>query len=252
MSLANESWQPLVLAHRGLWVEGSAENSSDAFRRAAEQGFFSECDVWESADGVPVVIHDESLDRTTTGKGKVSDYPVAELRRFQCRLPGLPGGAKPLFEPVPLLSDVAGFIGAVEVKPADARNLVARVIPIMASRSWLLQSFDATNLYHARSVNPSVRVALLLDDLAGLETAIENRWPAHLNHELLDERIARRLRDAGLGIGVWTVNTDEQIRRIVALRPDLIISDYPHRVRQILRAQGVEPGALRDRQPKIQ
>jgi glycerophosphoryl diester phosphodiesterase len=221
----------MVVAHRGLWADQFVENSVDAFSAAAAAGFPVECDVQASADGEPVVIHDPTLERTTTGSGFVSSFTCQQLRDFRLRGPFVPaeqGG------PLPMLADVAHLVTLVEVKPPDSPELVRRVIRLMAGRNWVLQSFDPRNLVHAEKADPSVQVALLAEDAGGVDIAIERRWPLHLHHRLLDDRIMHCLHAGALRVGVWTVNEEPDIRRMLLLAPDLIISDRPHLVRQMV------------------
>jgi glycerophosphoryl diester phosphodiesterase len=210
----------IIVAHRGGAAElGLPENSAAAF---AASRFPNECDVHASSDGEAVVIHDPTLDRTTSLSGKVADFNTDELARV-----------------IPLLNDVAHCVTYVEIKPPDALELVQRVVKIMAGRDWLLQSFDEQNLVHALNVDPSIRVAFLVDEPARLEIALDRRWPAYLNHELIDDRSAERIRDAGLPLGAWTVNTEEELYRVLPSRPDVIISDVPRLIRLWLERSGV-------------
>jgi glycerophosphoryl diester phosphodiesterase len=99
----------------------------------------------------------------------------------------------------------------------------------------MLQSFDAANLTYARAIDPAIPVALLVENHAELEEAIRERWPAvHARQNLLDESSVAALRSEGISIGAWTVNEEEDVRRIVLLRPDRIITDVPRRVRRMI------------------
>src|SRR4051794_18248689 len=113
-------WRPLVVAHRGgvAWTQ-FPENSAEGFAAACEAGFPCECDVHASADGEPVVIHDPTVDRTTSRGGLVSELSSAELH--QLRLRGQFGESSSV---VPLLRDVAPLVTFVEVKPTAAPQLV--------------------------------------------------------------------------------------------------------------------------------
>ena len=225
---------PIIVAHRGWWRStGLVENSRRAFEAAIAGGFPAECDVWASADGEPVVIHDETLDRMTTAQGKIASYTADALRHVRMRAP----------EPqstVPLLKEVADLVSYVEVKPPDSPRFVRRVIEVMGARQWLLQAFDAGVLQHARDLKPNLATALLVDDAEGFETALNNGWPVHADHMILSDEIVARFRGRGLRIGAWTVNTEAEIRRVLAWNLDVIISDEPALVREMLESR---PGA---------
>ncbi|GEM_PF-6016201 len=172
-------------------------------------------------------MHDQELARTTLVTGRVTDMISSALLQVHLRSAGTPAM-------VPLLRDVACDVTLVEIKQNNARDLVGRVIQVMEGREWRLQSFDRANLVYARELAPSVPVALLMSDLAGATAAIAGGWPAYMDHGLLDEAVVARLRNGGLAVGAWTVNSEQALRRIAPFRPDVIISDVPQLIRDWL------------------
>jgi glycerophosphoryl diester phosphodiesterase len=228
--------QVIIVAHRGLWALRSAENSRSAFEGARAFGFPSECDVQESADGEPVVLHDETVNRTTTGNGLVSHLTEAQFRSL--RLVHALGSS----EAPPMLADVADLVTFVEIKPPNSRQLVRRVIEIMSGRRWLLQSFDPKNVEHALAEDSSVPVALLVDTLDGFEVALNNDWRVHADHKLFDDRSVGRLRDKGLSVGAWTVNYEEEFVHLLHYGIDVIISDQPSLLKIIAEKAGLRVG----------
>ncbi|MDW8107308.1 MAG: glycerophosphodiester phosphodiesterase family protein, partial [Armatimonadota bacterium] len=99
-------WQagrPLIFAHRGASMH-APENTLSAFRLALEMGADGiELDITPSADGVPMIIHDPNLERTTTGKGEVRQLSAAEIQRYDA---GIKFGSKYAGERVPTLREV--------------------------------------------------------------------------------------------------------------------------------------------------
>lgn len=228
-------WRPLIVAHRGLWKPRFPENSKAAFEWAREKAFsVVECDVWQSIDGEPIVIHDETLDRTTDAVGPVAAYSRVELGKVRLRHEGASTEWR-----LPSLSEVAHLVSLVEIKPCDARGLVRRVIDLMPERGWMLQSFDERNLGHALEYRPRTNVALLVEDPAMLEARLVEFPSIHLRRDLLDEDLMSHFRAAATQVGVWTVNTVADVRRLVSLRPDRVITDEPEMVLQTLREAGV-------------
>jgi glycerophosphoryl diester phosphodiesterase len=210
-------WRPIIVAHRGgvLWQD-FAENSARAFAEQIQEGYINECDVHASSDGEAVVIHDDTLDRTTFTSGKVSERTAEELRAIELWTPDESRATIP-----------------------DAPGLVRRIIQLMAGRDWTLISFDEANLRNAREIDPSVRVALVVDDLDGIEVAVDGGWNVQINHELLGDRIMGRFHDAGLTVGTWSVNEKDELDRVLTLRPDSITSDGPRLIRQYMRGYGI-------------
>jgi glycerophosphoryl diester phosphodiesterase len=223
---------PIIVAHRGLH-RAHPENSLAAFDLAIEAGFWVECDVHASRDGVPVIIHDEALERTTDACGRVDALDARDLQRV--RLPGSD-------QTVPTLERAlrSGGNWLVEVKPPGARDLVRRVVDLLVlakSARWIVQSFDAGNVRQLWAYHATAGGALLVEDPQVLERAIDERWPAvHVSHELFMSDARDRLRAAGSSIGVWTVNEPADIRRVLDLGVDMIITDEPHRVRAATEA----------------
>lgn len=231
-STPQSSLHPItIVAHRGLHDE-FPENSIAAFDAARAAGFgWIECDVWCSADGQPVIMHDETLDRTAEAIGAIASMNASVLG--QIRLKNAKGFIRKWRVPIGLPDGPV----LVEVKPPDARELTSKVVSLTHGRKWewMLQSFDIRNLFHARAVDPSVPAAALVESTDELEKAISARFPAvHARHDLLTEDTTHRLRNAGASIGVWTVNEFEDIERVVKLRPDRIITDNPQTVRFVL------------------
>lgn len=233
---ADTSYQPLIVAHRGAWWDGYPENSHEAFEEAARRGFPAECDVWETADGKPIVIHDETLNRTTTATGLVSHFSSTQLAQISTRQSQLEDFG---FNPPPLLEEVADLVHYIEIKPSNAKELVKKVIRIMRGKKWVLQSFYSANLEHALSEDAKLPVAFLADDADSLQLAIVNKWNVNANHELLDERTIHKLRDRGLRIGTWTVNEIPDIRRMLDLQVDVLITDRPKRAKRIITSAGL-------------
>ncbi len=154
--------RPLVIAHRG----GPAlapENTLAAFRRAIEEGVdMLEMDVQRSADGVLVVIHDTTVDRTTDGTGRVADLTLAELRRLNAGQ----GEPIPTFEEVLALAGEHGIPIMPEAKsPALYPGLGVQIAQALAQAGYtersVLQSFDPTTLEEVHTVAPDQPLCML-------------------------------------------------------------------------------------------
>lgn len=193
-----------VYAHRGASAE-FPENTMAAFRRALElevEGI--ELDVHLSKDGVPVVIHDETVERTTDGSGAVADLTVEELR-------ALDAGEG---QPVPTLEQVLDLVGDkvhldIEVKANEAGKAVIELLRGRGDTRWLISSFDWNVLRYVRSVDAGAELWPLT--IGASEEAIEIASalgsPALAIHEkALDDRVVAHLKGQDLGFWPWTVN----------------------------------------------
>ena len=230
---------PLWIAHRGAG-KLAPENTLAAFRLGAQHGHRAfECDVKLSADGVPFLLHDATLERTTSGVGEAALQSWGELSQLDAggwHSPGFAG------EPLPSLAGIAAYcIGNafalnIEIKPTpgDAAR-TGRVVAAAATRLWagrvpqpLLSSFSAEALQTARDAGPQLPRGLLLDSLhdGWFEQAQSLGCVAVISHfELMDAAVIKRLHSAGLRALVYTVNDAAEAQRLIALGIDGLITD---------------------------
>ena len=240
--------KPLIIAHRGDSAN-APENTLAAFRLALANGADGiELDVMLSADQKLVVIHDDTLDRTTNGHGQVGNTPFAALRELDAG-----SWFKPEFkgEPLPSLDEVFAELGGkflinVELKnyktPKDQlpELVVALVKKHGLDESVLLSSFNARNLPRAKALAPEIRTGLLtLPGLLGLPMRgfLGRRFGADdLNPYFKDvsARMVQSRHNLGQGVNVWTVDAPDDLRRMQAFGVDMIICNDPAHARQIL------------------
>ena len=235
---------PLWIAHRGAG-KLAPENTLAAFRLGASYGYRAfECDVKLSRDGVPFLLHDATLERTTDGTGSAGERSWSELATLDA---GRWHGAAFAGEPLPRLDAIARFVIEhdallnIEIKPtpgleAETGEVVARE----AQRLWagravppLFSSFQPASLAAARDAAPGVPRALLLDQLqpGWLDAAQSLGCVAVVtNHRLMDGSLAGELRGAGLRALCYTVNDAATAARLIALGIDGIITDAVDRL----------------------
>jgi glycerophosphoryl diester phosphodiesterase len=221
----------VVWGHRGAAAE-FPENTLAGFRRALELGIEGiELDVHLSKDGVPVVIHDETVDRTTNGKGAVADLTAAELRELDA------GDG----EHVPTLAEVLDLVGDqlhvdIEVKANAAGEAVLEEVRGRETR-WLISSFDWDVLRYVRSVDEEAEIWVLAlgatDD--ALETVEELGASAlALWQRAIDEDIAQMLIEKSIPFWPWTVNDPEQARQLLEWGAFGICTDEPAKLQEVL------------------
>ena len=228
--------RPKIVAHRG-YCKTHPENSLSAFRNAEWVGCeWVECDVHAAADGTPVVIHDDTLDRTTCGTGPVADRLCNDLSHLRLRMNGHVTG-----EPIPTLARMLAALKPttgilVELKPPNAPRLVRDVLKLLHAerRPWVLQSFDPANVLEVCAQDPNAPAALLVEDAAILRRALGERWRAvHADHALLTPEVVGVLRSNGARVGAWTVNDPADLRRVIGLGVDWLITDEPLLAREL-------------------
>jgi glycerophosphoryl diester phosphodiesterase len=230
---------PLWIAHRGAG-QLAPENTLAAFQVGASHGYRAfECDVKLSADGVPFLLHDATLERTSSGRGRAADLPWSELARLDA---GSWHGRAFAGEPIPSLETVAeyclrnDFVLNLEIKPTPGDDVhTGRAVAAEAARLWagrarlpLLSSFRPDALQAARAAAPRLPRALLLDRLPDdwFEQAQALGCVAVVTHfPLMDAAVISRLHGAGLGALVYTVNDPGVANRLLALGVDGVITD---------------------------
>jgi glycerophosphoryl diester phosphodiesterase len=230
-----------VVAHRGLHRPvGLPENSAAAFDAAWAVGVpWCECDVHSTRDHRVVVLHDDTLDRTTTGRGRVDRQGWDDLKH--ARLLDADDGA-PTDHGLPLLTDVlhampAGCGMLVELKPP--MPMFHHVARAMIARGWRveIQSFDPDNLRGLCEHGLGRQGVLLVDDVRQVRQAIEMTCAGvHLRHDLVTPDLVDALQRAGLAVGAWTVNDPADVRRLAAAGVTTIITDDPLAVAGALSA----------------
>lgn len=229
---------PLWIAHRGAG-KLAPENTLGAFRLGAQHGYRAfECDVKLSADGVPFLLHDATLQRTTSGHGLAAQLTWAELSQLDA---GSWHSRAYAGEPLPSLQAVArfclrnGFALNIEIKPTPGTEAdTGREVALAAAQWWasaappLLSSFQPSALAAAREAAPNLPRALLLDGLrAGwLDEAKALGCVAVVaDHPSLDAAVIDQLHAAGMRAMSYTVNDPFTAQRLIGLGIDALITD---------------------------
>lgn len=228
---------PKIVAHRG---GGSLapENTLGAIRLGASMGFKGvEFDVMLAGDGTPVVIHDETVDRTTDGRGAVPGMSFAELSRFKSGN----GEGIPRYEDAAVLCRALGLWANVEIKPAAGHErATGEAVARMTRELWkgaplgpLLSSFSVDALAAARAVAPELPRGYLVGKIPAdwRETLQRLRCVAlHCNYKALTADLAREIHGAGYAILLWTVNEPEDGRRLLGMGADCLVTDALDRI----------------------
>jgi len=230
---------PRWIAHRGAGKLGP-ENTLAAFRLGAAHGYRAfECDVKLSADGVPFLLHDSTLQRTTNGRGPAASLDWSELSRLDA---GSWHGRTFAGEPIPSLAGIAryclrnAFALDIEIKASPGQeHKTGEVVAAAAASLWagapvqpLLTSFQPASLQAAKEAAPHLRRGLLLDTLRSswLEEAQALGCAAVVtNYSVLDADVLGRIHAAGMRGLVYTVNDPAEARRLEALGIDGLVTD---------------------------
>lgn len=218
---------PLVLGHRGA-PRVAAENTIRAFREATRAGADGvELDVQISADGVPVVIHDATLDRTTDAFGAVSTLAAAALAAVDA------GDG----EGVPTLTDALNWARAehrwvnIEIKAGDcADSVVAVVEEVGVAERTIISSFEAATVARVGELRTDWHRFLLTETWDAAVLATVRRSGATgvcLENQAAKPEALNALREENLPVVVWTVDEADRIRDLLLAEVAAIISNDP-------------------------
>jgi len=248
--------RPLNLGHRG--ASGSApENTLAAFVLARELGADGiELDVQFSQDQRLIIIHDDTLDRTTDGHGRADAFTLAELKTLDA---GCWFNTKFADERIPTLQEVfdlfkpdltgaergnlsglnrTPFLLNVEIKSDGDTRLADAVVGCVQrndmGKQVILSSFDQAMLRRVRQFAPELPIGFLYskpDELQALDFAAD---ALHPHWKLINEEFVQQAHARDQQVNVWTVNETDDLRSIVALGVDAIITNYPERLKAVI------------------
>ena len=231
---AKEAGVPLVGGHRGNPAE-HPENTLASFRSAIELGVdLIECDVHLSADGELIVIHDHTLERTTSGSGLVVQHTLAELRELDAgggeRLPTLA-------EVCALARDRVGLCIETKQIPIPYPGLEERLIAQLRESGMLDQSavvsFHHGGVRRLKELEPRLAVGVLegarpIDPVAILRSAGADIYAPH--YGAMDPELVQQIHVAGGVVGVWTVDDPAAVAWSRVCKPDSIFTNRPREI----------------------
>lgn len=228
-----------VVGHRG--AAGLApENTMPSFDRALAEGAdWVECDVRTTKDSRFVILHDASLDRTTSGEGRIGAWPLHKIRAldagswFHPRFRG---------EHVPILEEVLDWAKErmgllLDCKDADPKILANLLKRFQMTKGIVIAFGSLPEVKRFRAADGKTPVALTVSRAVPL-AAVAKAGCQYVNvrSSLWSASFREKAAKAGLQTTVWTLNSESEIRDAVEAGPCGVISDFPDRARQVLAA----------------
>jgi glycerophosphoryl diester phosphodiesterase len=224
----------LKIGHRG--AKGHApENTLISFQTAMDFGVDGiELDVHLTSDLQLICIHDDTLNRTTSGIGLINSFTLSELKAL--RIDNL--------HEIPKLEEVLDLINKkifvnIELKGKNTAKPVVDVIEsYLNGKNWnynhfLISSFDWIALQEVRSLNPNIAIGVLTETDLALAIGFADYIKAKSIHpyfHLLTKEYSTLMQEKGFQVFPWTVNEQEDIHKIKSFKVDGIISDFPDRI----------------------
>ncbi len=225
----------ITFAHRGLSGE-YPENTMLAFRKAYESGCEGiELDVHLSKDGHLIVIHDESVDRTTDKTGFVKDFLLAELKSMNA-------GTAHSFERIPSFEEYCMWvqdlplITNIEIKtnryyyPDIEKNVILMVKRFHLEKKVLVSSFNHASLWKVKTMDPNIQCAMLVNSKgignAGSYAKAMGMEAFHPDGTTLTEEVVKDCHIHGIKVNVWTVDDMALMKRVIGWGVDGIITNF--------------------------
>jgi len=224
----------LKIAHRG--AKGyEPENTLQAFQKALDLNADGiELDVHLSADGHIIVIHDDTIDKMTNGKGFVNTLSLPELKSFLIAEK----------HEIPTLNEVFDLVNKkcfinIELKDVDILTKVVSLIDeYVSEKNWsydhfIVSSFDWNALLEVHNFDSKIPIGVLTETDLNLALAFAETIKAkaiHPYYHLLNEENTKEIQEKGFLVLPWTVNIEEDIQKIKSFKVDGIISDFPDKI----------------------
>ncbi|MGK0367248.1 MAG: glycerophosphoryl diester phosphodiesterase [Thermoproteota archaeon] len=216
-----------IMAHRGGAAE-APENTLFAFERAFKLGVAAvECDVHLSSDGELIVIHDETVDRTTNGVGKVKDLTLAQIKK-------LDAGSG---ECVPTLDELFNLVQKyngqlmIEIKSGGCEEAVIKAIKKYDYFDHtMVICFNHRVLQLFKSMNKKVKTGCLLLGLPVNAPGIAKEAFADaivISHLTVDEALVKQCKDENIIVGVWNISNELEYEYFKAMGIEYAGTDYP-------------------------
>lgn len=241
--------QPFIIAHRGA-SGTSPENTLAAFKKAIDSGAdFIELDVHLSKDGKLIVMHDETVNRTTNGKGLIRELSLDQIKKldagswFNISYAGLT---------VPTLDEVVRLITdkkqnnskiklLIEVKgsskkyPGIEKILIEKINEFQCKDQCVVQSFDKQIIKNIAQLDSSITLHQLIVGKIFPRRIPDFVQAINPNHYFVSKRKIEKLHSLNKKIFVWTVNKEKKMEKLISLGVDGIITNYPEKLKSIIQ-----------------
>ena len=237
-----------IWAHRGA-NEFAPENTLEAFGKAADLGADGvELDVHQTMDHEIVVIHDEKLERTSSGRGFVKNYTLEGLRQFDyakgTRFEGKANYAIPTLQEVFELLRPTGLTVNIELKtnvfpyPGIEARILRMAEEFGMRERVCYSSFNRLSIEKIHLLDPNAKVGFLYGETSSVMPVFAGNLGLTALHpsfySLLAPHFMEECRSRGIDVNVWTIDTPEQMRACCKAGVNAIITNYPDRARKIL------------------
>jgi len=233
----------LNIAHRGC-SSLYPENTLSSFRKALEIGVDGiELDVRFTKDKEIVIIHDPSVDRTTNGKGRVSELTLKQIKKLSIieRKSG-----RLTQERIPLLKEVIDLIKNkttlwIEMKEEGGEEEIIKLLEREGViNNVVLISFNPQSLKKVKEIDPLISTGIIVGNTRGTSSNFLERVLGcyaeivDMEQKFINEEIVKVTHSHGRMVGVWTVNERKKMKKFIEMGAEVLTTDYPQVLKELL------------------
>jgi len=233
----------LNIAHRGFSGK-YPENTMRAFDEAVKAGCDGiETDLHMTKDGILVICHDETINRTTDGSGNIAEYNYNELSKFDA---GIKYGQEFQGEKIPSLDEFLAYVkdrdllinlelknNVIDYERMEER-VIKKIYEYKLNTRVILSSFNHYSMIKAKKIDSKIKTGLLYSESIYNVHKYAKKLKADALHPfyqyVFDENIVKKIHDMGISINAWTVDSEIHMKKLINLGIDGIITNYPDRL----------------------
>lgn len=229
----------LNIAHRGFSGK-YPENTMMAFRKAVDVGADGiETDLHMTSDGIIVICHDETIDRTTNGSGFIKDYTYDEIRKLDAgkgeKIPSLDEllnfmKDKNLLLNLELKNDVINYNNL-------EKDTINKIYEYGLEKNVIISSFNHQSMKRVKQYDSSIRTGLLYGSTICKPEEYAKQMGADALHPLfslvMDQDVVHDIKKSGILINAYTVNREDEMKKLIGLGIDGIITNYPNILKKL-------------------
>lgn len=245
-------YKSLNIAHRGFSA-CYPENTMMAFKKAVDAGCSGiETDIHMTKDGVIVICHDETLDRTTDGNGFIKDYTYNQIREFDA---GVKFGKKFKGQKVPSLDELLNYVKDknlfinLELKNDIVhydnleKKTIDKIYEYKLQNNVILSSFNHYSMVKVKEYDNSIKTGLLYAATLYKGGAYARNVGAYALHpffpSVMQKEVVTEIKKEGIMINAYTVNKEEDMKKLIQLGIDGIITNYPDKLNKLTGGSNV-------------
>lgn len=228
-----------IIAHKGYSSE-APENTVPAFELAdgCDNADFIELDVWNSKDGIPVVVHNESIAAATGIDKAVYEYTYEELQQIPApysmseedfptaRIPSLEEVIAQYADTTPILIEIKGY----KQDNTLAKNIVDLMEKYNCTETSMIHSGDYESLKAVKELNPDIQCGLIMAVITGDCYDLPYADFFSVEHTFVTNNMISEVHKRGKKLFVWTVNYDDSAKKMRCINADALITDYPDKI----------------------